>query len=92
MIRGILNLVSKLVQLVNLALVIYCLMSFLIPTSEFFQKVRAKVDPILQPVREWLWNRFPAVSSLPVDVTPLAVWLLLSLANYVLGLLISIFS
>ncbi len=71
----------------NLGMLIYCVMSFVMPQSEWFYKLSRLIQPVLYPVRKQLHTWFPSLRSLPVDLSPLAVWLLIDVAQWILNFL-----
>ena len=84
-------LASLALRVVSWAMLIYCVMSFVMPQSDWFRKAAGYVEPLLHPVRMQLYRWFPALGRMPVDFSPLAVWLLIDVADWVLRLLRGIF-
>jgi len=78
-------------RLLSLAMLVYCVMSFIMPQSDFYRKFASYVEPVLNPVRFQLYRWFPALRRMPVDFSPLAVWLLLDVAEWILLFLRRIF-
>lgn len=78
-------------RLVSLAMIVYCVMSFIMPGSPLYDRLASYIEPILQPVRIRLYRWFPSLRRMPVDFSPLAVWLLIDVAGWVLNLLRRIF-
>ena len=87
MIVTLLGIVAWLLRLANTALLIYCIMSFVMPGSDLMRKVSAYVEPVLRPFRELLYRYFPRLRTLPVDFSPLAVWLAIDVVTLLLNLL-----
>lgn len=85
------TLAAKILQLFNLVLIVYCFMSFLMPGNSIFQKLQSVIEPILAPVRRWLYQRFPRLIMLPVDLTPMAIWLAIQFLVWLLRTLAFIF-
>lgn len=83
--------IALVLRLVNLAVLVYCVMSFLMPQSEWYRKLAAYVDPLLNPIRLRLWKWFPSLRSLPLDLSPVALWLILDVLMAVLNMLRRIF-
>ncbi len=71
----------------NLGMLVYCVMSFVMPQSEWFYKLSRLIEPVLTPVRKCLYKWIPSLRSLPVDLSPLAVWLLIDVAQWILNFL-----
>lgn len=87
----LLNLLSAALQLASFALLIYCVMSFVAPGNDLFRKVASYVEPLLHPIRMQLYRWFPALRRLPVDLSPLAVWLLIDVTTALINLLRRVF-
>ncbi len=87
MIATLLGIVAWLLRLANTALLIYCIMSFVMPCSDLMRKVSAYVEPVLRPFRQLLYRYFPRLRTLPVDFSPLAVWLAIDVVTLLLNLL-----
>ena len=87
MIATLLGIVAWLLRLANTALLIYCIMGFVMPGSDLMRKVSAYVEPVLRPFRQLLYRYFPRLRTLPVDFSPLAVWLAIDVVTLLLNLL-----
>ena len=85
MISLLLNLLGPLLRLLNIAMLIYCVMSFVMPQSEWFYKLASIINPILNPIRRKLYSWFPSLRRLPVDLSPLALWLLIDVAQMIIN-------
>lgn len=91
MIGFLLDLVSLALRVVSLGMLIYCVMSFVMPQSEWYYKLSSFIQPILHPVRVQLHRWFPSLRSMPLDFSPLAVWLLIDVAEILINALRRIF-
>lgn len=91
LIHFLLNIVSLVLRLANLVLLIYCVMSFVMPASDLYRRASVYIQPLLQPVRQKLYRWFPSLRGLPVDLSPLGLWLLMDVAMAVVNLLRRIF-
>ena len=87
MIATLLGIVAWLLRLANTALLIYCIMSFIMLGSDLMRKASAYVEPVLRPFRQLLYRYFPTLRTLPVDFSPLAVWLAIDVVTLLLNLL-----
>ena len=85
------NLAHLALRLISLAMMVYCVMSFIMPGSSLYYRLASYVDPILRPVRFRLYRWFPSLRRMPVDFSPLAVWLLIDVAGWLLNLLRRLF-
>jgi len=86
-----LNLAATALRIASFALLVYCIMSFVAPQNDLYRKASYYVERVLYPIRMKLWRWFPALRSLPVDLSPLALWLLIDVALAVLNMLRNIF-
>lgn len=91
MLSFLIRLVIMVLQVLDFALLVYCVMSFVMPQSDLMYKLRGYVEPILDPFRKLLYRWFPKLRTTPLDFSPLAVWLLIEVAISVLRLLARIF-
>ena len=71
----LLSLVALALRLASYALLAYCVMSFVAPQSDLYRKASMYIQPVLDPIRRKLWQWFPSLRRLPVDISPLALWL-----------------
>ena len=83
----LLGLLALAIRLANLAMLIYCVLSFVAPGNEIYRKASMYIEPILNPIRQKLYGWFPSLRNLPVDLSPLALWLLLDIAGEVVRIL-----
>lgn len=74
-------------QLINLVLLIYCVMTFVMPQSNLTRSVAGYVEPLLQPLRRLLYRYLPKLRGMAVDFSPLAVWVVIQVLIWVLNLL-----
>lgn len=87
----ILNLASAALRLASFALLVYCVMSFVAPQNDLYRKASYYVERVLYPIRLKLWRWFPALRTLPVDLSPLALWLLIDIAMALVNMLRGLF-
>ena len=83
----ILGLAALALKLANYALLAYCIMSFVMPQSDLYYKLSRYVQPVLDPVRRKLWQWIPSLRTLPVDVSPLGLWLALDILMWIVNFL-----
>ena len=91
MISGLIGLIILILQIISFALLVYCVMTFVMPGSVYTQKARGFAEPILSPFRELLYRIFPKLNGMALDFSPLAVWLVIEIIIWVLNLLRRIF-
>ena len=75
MIATLLGIIAWLLRLASTVLLIYCIMSFVMPGSDLMRKAASYVEPVLHP------------RTLPVDLSPLAVWLVIDVVTLLLNML-----
>ena len=79
MISGLLGIIVWVLRLISTLLLIYCIMSFVMPRSELMYKAASYVEPVLRP--------FPRLRMMPLDFSPLVVWLVIDIAIWIINLL-----
>lgn len=80
MIASLIGLLLFVLRILSWALLIYCVMSFVMPQSDLYRKLARYVEPLLDPIRRWLFRLFPSLSRMAVDVSPLGLWLVIEVA------------
>lgn len=79
---GIFRGISMFLQVIYYALLVYCLLSWILPP---YNKVMATlsriVDPLLRPIRAVLFRIFP---RMPLDFSALVLFFLLNIVNRLL--------
>ena len=83
----ILGLAALALKLANYALLAYCIMSFVMPQSDLYYKLSRYIQPVLDPVRRKLWQWIPSLRTLPVDVSPLGLWLCIDILMWIVNFL-----
>lgn len=91
LIGTILSLAAMALRLASFALLVYCVMSFVAPGNDLYRKAAYYVERVLYPIRLKLWRWFPALRTLPVDISPLALWLLIDVAMALVNMLRRVF-
>jgi uncharacterized protein YggT (Ycf19 family) len=91
MLTGLLNIIFNvlifLVDIAGWALIIYVIMTMLIPQNKYTLLAGKYIEPVLAPIRAWLNKTFPKLGGMRVDLSPLVLWLLLEIVTWLLGLL-----
>ena len=80
-----LGLASLALRLASYALLAYCIMSFVMPQSELYYKASRYIQPVLDPIRRKLWQWIPALRTLPVDLSPLGLWLAIDILMWIVN-------
>ena len=94
MLIGILNFIFNLIlfvlALISWVLLIYVIMALIVPQNKYTVMVGKYVEPVLSPIRKLLFQWFPKLSQLGVDFSPLALYLVIQIASWLVRLLRSI--
>ena len=94
MLIGLLNLIFNILfwalRVAGWLMLIYCLLTWVIPNNKYTQLLGKYMEPMLNPIRKLLNRLIPALGRLPLDFSPIAFWLLLRVASWLLSLLRSI--
>jgi len=67
--------------------VAYVLMTLLIPQNKYTLLVGKYVEPFLAPVRALIAKLFPSLANGRIDFSPVGLWLVLLVAQWLLRLL-----
>ena len=75
----ILRFVSVVLSVLEMAIFVYCILSFLpnLRGNSFYNLVESIVNPILKPIRALLL-KIPGIQDLPLDFSPVVAFLLIS--------------
>ena len=90
MVSLVIGLAISALRLANLALLVYCVMSFVMPHHPLYRKAYYYMERVLGPIRRTLYNLFPSMRNLAVDFTPLVLWLLMDIGMSVLSRLLRV--
>ena len=74
-------------QLLSVVVLIYCVLSFVMPGSNIFKQLGKIVLPILQPFRNILYKLFPKLRYSGVDFSPLLLWLAIDIVTWIVRML-----
>lgn len=82
------GIISLILRLYRLALIVYVILSWIrVPRNQWTELLRRVIEPVLQPVRVFLYKKVPD-KYMVVDWSPLALWLLIEVADIVLRILL----
>lgn len=91
MLVGLLNIIFNvlifLVRVASWLVLIYVIMTLLMPQNKYTQLAAKYAEPILTPIRAWLSKTFPKLANIHLDVSPLVLWVLVEIVIWVLGIL-----
>jgi len=83
----IFNVLIFLVRVASWLLLVYLVLKLILPQNKYTLLVGKYVEPILTPIRAWLFKLFPKLEGFALDLTPVAAWVLLQVAAWLLVLL-----
>ncbi len=82
MLYGVFLGISYFLQIIRYALLIYCVMSWILPPYHKAMRFLGRfIDPVLSPIRTLLFRIFP---RLPIDLSALAAFFVLDLIGRLL--------
>ncbi len=91
MLVGLINVIfTVILTLINVAswlVVIYVFLLLLAPENKYTLLIGKYVEPVLTPIRAWLAKIFPKLGASRFDLSPLVLWLILQIADWLLRLL-----
>lgn len=83
--RTLIGLLDMALNLFTILLFIYVLLSWVRPASnQWTELLRRIVEPVLNPVRSFLYKNVPALMG-TFDFSPVALWILISLARQLIS-------
>ncbi|MBP3542563.1 MAG: YggT family protein [Clostridia bacterium] len=80
------SIISTLLSLLNTAILLYCILSFVAPNSSIMDAVRPYADMILDPFRKLIYSIFPSAANSGMDFSPVLLYLAIGLVRRLLGL------
>lgn len=86
----IFSLVIFLVNVAGWVLLVYVIMALILPQNKYTLLAGKYIEPVLSPIRAWLFKTFPKLSMTHLDFSPLVLWVLFEIALWLLRLLKSI--
>ncbi|MCE5342918.1 MAG: YggT family protein [Eubacteriales bacterium] len=88
MLVSLLNIIFNVaIFLVNIAtwlVIVYVVMTLIIPQNKYTLLVAKYIEPILAPIRSWLAKTFPKLNQTRLDLSPAVLWLLLEIVGWLL--------
>ena len=96
MIVSILNFIFNVILFIlNIAwwlILIYVIMSLFIPQNKYTQLIGKYIEPVLAPLRKFLYRIFPKLRELGIDFSPLLlyalIWAVSALINLIRNILL----
>lgn len=85
--RFLFDLVIFLLNIASWVLLVYVVLQLLLPQNKYTLLAGKYVEPVLSPVRALLSRLFPGLAKVQLDLSPIVLWLLINLAEQLVGLL-----
>lgn len=79
-----------LLNVLSWAVLIYVILALVIPQNKVTLFLGKYVEPVLIPIRAFLFKVFPGLRRTGVDFSPLALYLLIQIAEWLIRLLYNI--
>jgi len=79
--NSLFSLVGWILGIVEWVLIIYIVMKIFVPQNRYTLVAGKYVEIVLAPIRKTLFRLFPKLASTKVDISPIALWLLIWLAQ-----------
>jgi uncharacterized protein YggT (Ycf19 family) len=83
----IFNVILFLIAVASWAVLIYVIMALIIPQNKYTLLAGKYIEPILAPLRKFLFRVFPKLREIGVDFSPLLFYLLIQIASWLVRLL-----
>lgn len=80
----IIKLISTAITLYSYALLAYLVLNIIMPGHSATLFLKSICEPVLQPVRKFLYRTFPALYKFPIDFSPLLVFFIINLLEGIL--------
>ena len=81
------NVVLFLISVASWAILIYVIMALIVPQNKYTLLIGKYVEPILAPLRKFLFRIFPKLREIGVDFSPLLFYLLIQIASWLVRVL-----
>ena len=79
-----------LLSLLSWVILIYVIMALVIPQNKYTLLIGRYVEPLLAPIRSFLFRIFPKLRQMGIDFSPLGLYLLIQIAAWFVRLLYQI--
>ena len=94
MLIGLLNFIFGailfLITVLSWGVLIYVVMVLIVPQSKYTQMISKYAEPILSPIRKFLFKSFPKLGERGIDFSPLVFYLAIQIVSWLVRLLQSI--
>jgi|GEM_PF-777109 len=87
LLRFLFNIILALLSVLSWAVLIYVIMTLFAPQNKFTLLIGKYVEPILTPIRSFLFRLFPRMAQRGIDFSPLGLYVLIMIASWLVRLL-----
>lgn len=78
------NILVSALRIYSLALIVYTFLKVLQPNRQFTRFLAQICEPVLVPVRRFLYKQFPALYKIPFDLTAVAIIFAINIVEWIL--------
>lgn len=83
----IFDVILFLITVASWLVLIYVIMALVVPQNKYTLLVGRFVEPVLTPIRKFLFRIFPRLREIGVDFSPLIVYVLIQIISWLVRLL-----
>ena len=87
LLRVLFNILFWVLNVSGTVLLIYAILTFILPQHRITQTIGRFMEPLLAPIRRFIQRTLPGLGNTGLDFSPVGLWLLLKAASWVLRLL-----
>ncbi len=86
----IFSVILFLISVISWVVLVYVIMVLIIPQNKYTLLIGKYVEPVLAPIRKFLFRVFPKLAEIGIDFSPLVFYFLIQIASWLIRLLRSI--
>jgi len=83
----IFNAILFLITVASWLLLIYVIMALIIPQNKYTLLIGRYIEPVLAPLRKFLYRIFPKLQGIGIDFSPLLFYFLIQIVSWLIRLL-----
>jgi uncharacterized protein YggT (Ycf19 family) len=83
----IFNAILFIITVVSWLVLIYVVMALIVPQNKYTLMIGRFVEPVLAPLRKFLYRVFPKLQQIGVDFSPLLFYLAIQIVSWLIRLL-----
>lgn len=87
LLNAVFDILFWVLNIASWVLLIYVVMALVIPDNKYTQLIGKYVQPFLAPVRALIQRIFPKLGGGRVDFSPIGLWLIITVVEWLLRLL-----